>query len=209
MTDDSTYLPAADEPADDRAWSPARVAPVSGQIVAQVRHALFAGELKPGQFLGSESQLAERFGASRGTIRTVLSTLEALGMIDIKAGAGGGVRVAEGNPDRFADALAVQFRLVGVSHSALLERPDPSAFTITRITVDFKRAARIDDALLVRTTYDAAKGPRLFISQRITRGEELIATASVEAACIDLKGRARKPPPGLAEALAPLFTPPP
>jgi acyl-CoA thioester hydrolase len=101
------------------------------------------------------------------------------------------------------------FRLVGVSHSALLERPDPAAFTITRMTVDFRRAARIDDALLVRTTYDAARGPRLFISQRITRGEELIAAAAVEAACIDLKGRARKPPRGLAEALAPLFTPSP
>lgn len=101
------------------------------------------------------------------------------------------------------------FRLVGVSHSALLERPDPAAFTIVRMTVDFRRAARIDDALLVRTTYDSAKGPRLFISQRITRAEELIATARVEAACIDLRGRARKPPPGLAEALAPLFAPPP
>ena len=97
------------------------------------------------------------------------------------------------------------FRLVGVSHSALLERPDQAAFTITRITVDFKRAARIDDALLVRTTYDAVKGPRLFISQRITRGEELIATAQVEAACIDLTGRAIRPPAGLRDALAPLF----
>ncbi|HXA39209.1 MAG TPA: YbgC/FadM family acyl-CoA thioesterase [Phenylobacterium sp.] len=101
------------------------------------------------------------------------------------------------------------FRLVGVSHSALLERPDPAAFTITRIAVDFKRAARIDDALLVRTSYDSVRGPRLFISQRITRGEELIAAAAVEAACIDLKGRARKPPPGMAEALAPLFAAPP
>jgi acyl-CoA thioester hydrolase len=101
------------------------------------------------------------------------------------------------------------FRIVGISHSLLLERPDPAAFTITRMTVDFKRAARIDDALLVRTTYDSAKGPRLFISQRITRGDELIATAQVEAACIDLQGRARRPPPGMAEALAPLFTPSP
>ncbi len=101
------------------------------------------------------------------------------------------------------------FRLVGVSHSALLNRPDPAAFTITRIAVDFRRAARIDDALMVCTTYDSAKGPRLFISQRITRNDELIATAQVEAACIDLKGRARRPPPGFAEALAPLFTPPP
>jgi acyl-CoA thioester hydrolase len=63
----------------------------------------------------------------------------------------------------------------------------------------------VDDALLVRTTYDAVKGPRLFISQRIFRDGDLIATAEVEAACIGLDGRARRPPPGLIEALKPLF----
>jgi acyl-CoA thioester hydrolase len=96
-------------------------------------------------------------------------------------------------------------RLAGVSHAALLELPDPAAFTVTRIAIEFRRAARIDDALQVRTTYDQVKGPRLFISQRIVRGAELIAEAQVEAACIDLRGRARKPPPGLVEALRPLF----
>ena len=97
-------------------------------------------------------------------------------------------------------------RLAGVSHQSLLERPDPAAFTVTKITVEFKRAARIDDALIVRTTYDAIRGPRLMITQRIFRGDDLIATADVEAACIGLDGRARRPPPGLAEALKPLFS---
>ncbi|MBS0333040.1 MAG: YbgC/FadM family acyl-CoA thioesterase [Proteobacteria bacterium] len=96
-------------------------------------------------------------------------------------------------------------RVAGVAHAALLERDDPAAFTVTKLEIEFRRAARIDDALLVRTTYDSVRGPRLFISQRITRGDELIAQARVEAACIDLKGRARKPPPGLVEALTPLF----
>jgi len=96
-------------------------------------------------------------------------------------------------------------RLAGVSHQALLELPDPSAFTVTRITVEFKRAARIDDALVVRTTYNAVRGPRLIIAQAIFRGRDLIATAEVEAACIGLDGRARKPPPGLVDALKPLF----
>src|SRR4051812_29795395 len=96
-------------------------------------------------------------------------------------------------------------RLAGVSHQSLLELPEPSAFTVTKITVEFKRAARIDDALLVRTVYDAVKGPRLLIGQRIFRGHDLIATAAVEAACIGLDGRARRPPPGLVEALKPLF----
>ena len=96
-------------------------------------------------------------------------------------------------------------RLVGVGHTELLEQPEPAAFAITRIEVDFRRAARIDDALLIRTTYDAVKGPRLFISQRILRGAETIAEARVEAACIGLDGRARRPPPGLLDALRPLF----
>ncbi len=52
-------------------------------------------------------------------------------------------------------------RSIGVSHAALLDRPDPCAFVITRLEIDFKRAARIDDALLVRTTYDTIEGPRM------------------------------------------------
>lgn len=96
-------------------------------------------------------------------------------------------------------------RVAGVSHAELLSRDDPAAFTIVRMEIDFRRAARIDDALHVRTTYDAARGPRLFIRQRIVRADELICEAAVEAACIDLSGRARKPPPGLIAALRPLF----
>jgi len=96
-------------------------------------------------------------------------------------------------------------RVAGVRHAELLEREDPAAFAITRMEIDFKRAARIDDALVVRTTYDAAKGPRLFISQRITRGGELVCAAKVEAACIDMQGRPRKPPAGMLDLLRPLF----
>ena len=102
-------------------------------------------------------------------------------------------------------------RLVGIGHAALLERPDPGAFVITRIAVDYRKAARIDDALVVRTTYDAIKGPRMWISQSITRGPaeagEVIATAQVEAACIRPDGRPRLPPPELLQSLNPLLLP--
>ena len=96
-------------------------------------------------------------------------------------------------------------RLAGISHAALLERPDPCAFVITRLAIDFRRAARIDDALVVRTAYDAIKGPRLFIRQSVTRGAEVIATAEVEAACITLDGKPRRPLPELVERLKPLL----
>lgn len=96
-------------------------------------------------------------------------------------------------------------RLAGVSHNALAGREDPAAFVVTRIEIDFRKPARIDDALRVITTYDSVKGPRLFISQRIMRGEELITTAQVAAACITMDGRPRKPPPGLTEAVKPFL----
>jgi len=96
-------------------------------------------------------------------------------------------------------------RMAGVSHTDLLAHHQPTAFVVTRMEIDFRKPARIDDALLVRTTYDEARGPRLAISQRITRGDDLIATAAVFAACISLDGRPRKPPPGLVDALRPWF----
>jgi acyl-CoA thioester hydrolase len=98
-------------------------------------------------------------------------------------------------------------RLAGISHSALLAREDPSAFVITRLELDFRTPARIDDALLVVTTYDRIKGARLFIRQKILRGETLIAEAVVEAAFISLDGRPKRPPPAMVEQLTPWFAP--
>jgi acyl-CoA thioester hydrolase len=94
-------------------------------------------------------------------------------------------------------------RLIGIGHAELLARPDPCAFVITRLAIAFHRAARIDDALLVVTTYDAINGPRLSISQRIMRGAALIADAEVQAACITPGARPRRPPTELADYLSP------
>ncbi len=96
-------------------------------------------------------------------------------------------------------------RLAGIDHAELLDRPDPAAFVVTRLLIDFKRPGRIDDALLVRTTYDVVKGPRLEIAQTLLRGEQVLATAEVHAACIHLDGRPRRPPPVLGEKLGRFF----
>jgi acyl-CoA thioester hydrolase len=101
-----------------------------------------------------------------------------------------------------SDAL----RVAGVSHTALLEGDRPTAFTIVRMEIDFRRPARIDDALEVRTLYEQIRGPRLFIRQHIRRGEETICEAVVEAACIDLSGRPTRPSQLLLTKLAPLFS---
>jgi GntR family transcriptional repressor for pyruvate dehydrogenase complex len=90
-------------------------------MVEQVRSALFRGELKPGDFLGSETELARELGVSRVPVRDALRTLQAMGIVEIRMGANGGASIAGGDPSRFADALAVQFKLVGISAEELFE----------------------------------------------------------------------------------------
>ena len=98
-----------------------RSASLSAQIVADVRDQLFGKKLKPGDFLGTEKDLAARFGVSRIVARDALRTLEALGIVEIRMGKGGGARIAQGNPRLFAEALAVQLDLTGVSAAEIMD----------------------------------------------------------------------------------------
>jgi GntR family transcriptional repressor for pyruvate dehydrogenase complex len=98
-----------------------RAASLSSQIVAQVRDDLFEKRLKPGDFLGTEKELAARYEVSRMVARDALRTLSALGIVDIRMGKGGGARIATGNPRLFAEALAVQLDLTGVTAAEILD----------------------------------------------------------------------------------------
>src|SRR5947209_11565987 len=105
----------------ERKILPFRGATLSTRIVSEVREALFAKALRPGDFLGTEKDLAERFDVSRIVARDALRTLEAQGIVDIKVGSGGGARIAKGNARLFAEALAVQLDLAGVSVAEIME----------------------------------------------------------------------------------------
>src|SRR5476651_1040538 len=104
-----------------RIFFPGRSASLSSQIISDVRDALFAKKLKPGDVLGTENEIAARYGVSRIVARDALRTLEALGIAEIRMGKGGGARVARGNPRLFAEALAVQLDLTGVSAAEILD----------------------------------------------------------------------------------------
>ena len=98
-------------------------------------------------------------------------------------------------------------RAVGIGHAELLEGDSPLAFVISRMELAFVKPARIDDALVVRTLYEAVRGPRLIIRQAIERGGEVMTRAAVEALCIHLDGRPRRPSGALVEKVKPWLDP--
>jgi len=98
-------------------------------------------------------------------------------------------------------------RVAGIHHNELAAAADPTAFAVNKMELDFLKAARIDDALLVKTAFETMRGPRIFISQTLEKDGEILVTAKVQVCCISLTGRAKKPPAVLLERLKPFLEP--
>lgn len=89
-------------------------------ITSQILEAILNGELRPGDFVGTESGLAGSFDSSRLPVREALKRLSAVGAINITTGASGGARVADADADSVSEVLAVQFALAGATTEEVL-----------------------------------------------------------------------------------------
>ncbi len=87
-------------------------------------------------------------------------------------------------------------RMLGVHHHELDagKHGEPLAFAVRHMDIDFLKPARIDDVLEVYTDISEVKGVRLFISQRVMRGDEILIKASVTAVAISAEGKPRRLP---------------
>jgi acyl-CoA thioester hydrolase len=98
-------------------------------------------------------------------------------------------------------------RLAGLDQGALWTGEDKIAFVVYRMSLDFLKPARVDEALIVETRFAAKGGVRLIGDQLIRRGDKILLRAKVEVVGIDGQGRPRKPPRALASALQPFIIP--
>ncbi len=73
----------------------ARTSTITQKIIDQIRTAILAGKLKPGDVLPPEKELTEQFGVSKQTLRESLRALEHMGLIDVRKGIGGGAHIVE------------------------------------------------------------------------------------------------------------------
>lgn len=139
-------------------------APLYEQIRQLIVSALAAGEWKPGDALPSEAHLAQRFGASAGTVRRALDELTAAHVVERRQGAGTFVatHTAPDNSYRFlrlvADDGATGFRrelvhcrrarATAETARALHLRPAEPVIEVRRLLLRGARPVVLDDLWL-------------------------------------------------------------
>ena len=103
---------------------------------------------------------------------------------------------------RFMERGRSEFlRAAGAPHQTMLAAEAPLFWAVRRISVDFMKPARVDDALAVLTTAKELAGARLRLDQAVCRGDEILVRAEVEVCVITFDGRARRVPETVREKL--------
>jgi len=107
---------------------------------------------------------------------------------------------------RFMERARTEFfRLAGVTKMADLESEEPTAWAIREVRASYLRPARVDDALIVRTTLVAISGARIEAVQKIYAGDNLLMDGWIQACIITLKGQPRRLPQALRDLLTPFL----
>jgi GntR family transcriptional regulator, transcriptional repressor for pyruvate dehydrogenase complex len=170
-------------------WEQIRTESLSEKIISQVRTSLFERQLRPGDFLGTETSLAEQFGVSRMASRDALRSLAAAGIVSIRQGAKGGAWISKGAIDRLGDALAIQLTLLGVSSVDVMELQtglEAIACELAAERATDEDVKRLKDLLHV---LDAAAGaPKQYASLAFDMHEEVMRIARNDALLAQFRG---------------------
>lgn len=107
---------------------------------------------------------------------------------------------------RFMERARTEFfRLAGFSKMAGLEAQEPFAWAIRRAELDFRRPARLDDVLTVKTRLTGLSGARLHALQQVCHGESLLVEGRIEACLVTLTGKPRRLPETMRTLLSPFL----
>lgn len=90
-------------------------------VCDQIRQQLDRGELRPGDRLPSEKDLAEQFDISRSGVREALRSLEAAGLVEVRTGIQGGFFIHHGNPSGLTQTVRDMVSLGQVSIANVTE----------------------------------------------------------------------------------------
>ncbi|WP_454858935.1 FadR/GntR family transcriptional regulator [Rhizobium binxianense] len=117
-------------------------------VCASVREKLLHGELRPGDKLPPERDLAIQLNVSRNVVREALRSLEIAGIVALRKGVKGGAFVQEGEASRITQALSDLITLNALSPKDLFE----ARIMILEMIIDhlFKSKKQLDLSGLAR-----------------------------------------------------------
>ena len=90
-------------------------------------------------------------------------------------------------------ARSDMLRAVGIDQQEMLSG-DGSAYYVAHVDIRYRKPARLGDELRVVSTVEQVRASSVRIQQRVMRGPELLADASVTAAFLDREARPRRQP---------------
>jgi len=103
---------------------------------------------------------------------------------------------------RFAERGRTEWlRELGFENSQLLAQKG-IALAVRRVSAEYLRPARLDDALVVETRLTALRGASLDMVQAVRRGSEELVRMALTLACMDGEGRARRLPAEVRNEMA-------
>jgi acyl-CoA thioester hydrolase len=115
----------------------------------------------------------------------------------------GGV-VYHANFLRYAErARSELMRVIGWPYGKLKQAG--FAWVVRRIAADYRRPARLDDALVVTTTLIALKGASIDALQVISRGADELVRLTLQLVLLTDDGKPARLPPSLRQILLPLL----
>ncbi|GEN22211.1 FadR/GntR family transcriptional regulator [Halomonas cupida] len=71
---------------------------VALQLLERIKSALISGELQPGDYLPSETELTHTLGIGKSSVREAIKMLQAIGIVEVKRGQGTVIRKEPGDP---------------------------------------------------------------------------------------------------------------
>lgn len=105
----------------------------------------------------------------------------------------GGI-VYHANYLRFMErARSDMLRVVGIDQRSALTSGE-GVYAVTRVTLDYRMPARLDDDLVVISNTTRVTGATVTIAQDIARGADMLTTGHVTVAFISPGGRPRRQP---------------
>jgi len=97
------------------------------------------------------------------------------------------------------------FRAVGITKLAGLDNPEPTAWTLRKVDIEYFRPARVDDLVEVHTKATSLTGARMGAEQSIYCAGALLTRGHVEACIMTLTGKPRRIPQDVRDKLLPFL----